>query len=233
MEFLRLQLDDPSAESCGRCANCIGQRLTVELDQVLIRLAIDHLRSSSVELAPRKQWPAGIEGPRGRIPENVQLQPGRALSIYNDGGWGALVRSGKHYDGAYSHELVDASVRLIERFWRPQPPPAWVTCVPSLAHPELVPSFALRLAEGLDLTFAMPVVRTTERPPQKDQENGAKQLMNVLGAFEVRGALPDGSVLLVDDIRDSGWTLTVVGQLLLEAGSGPVHPFVLALAVSS
>jgi ATP-dependent DNA helicase RecQ len=39
-------------------------------------------------------------------------------------------------------------------------------------------------------------------------------------------------VLLVDDLVDSGWTLTVVGAALLEAGSGPVSPFVLAKAVS-
>ena len=40
-------------------------------------------------------------------------------------------------------------------------------------------------------------------------------------------------VLLVDDIIDSGWTLTVIGAALREAGSGPVYPLVLARAVSS
>ena len=33
---------------------------------------------------------------------------------------------------------------------------------------------------------------------------------------------------VVDDIVDSRWTLTVVGSLLREAGSGPVFPFALA-----
>jgi ATP-dependent DNA helicase RecQ len=39
-------------------------------------------------------------------------------------------------------------------------------------------------------------------------------------------------VLLVDDLVDSRWTLTVVAAALLQAGSGPVSPFVLAKAVS-
>jgi ATP-dependent DNA helicase RecQ len=39
-------------------------------------------------------------------------------------------------------------------------------------------------------------------------------------------------VLLVDDLVDSRWTLTVVSAALLESGSGPVSPFVLAKSVS-
>ena len=37
-------------------------------------------------------------------------------------------------------------------------------------------------------------------------------------------------VLLVDDIVDSRWTLTVIAALILEAGSGPVWPLALAAA---
>jgi len=39
-------------------------------------------------------------------------------------------------------------------------------------------------------------------------------------------------VLRVDDLVDSRWTLTGVAAALLEAGSGPVSPFVLAKSVS-
>jgi len=34
-------------------------------------------------------------------------------------------------------------------------------------------------------------------------------------------------VLLVDDAADSKWTLTVVGALLRQTGTGPVYPLVL------
>ena len=42
-----------------------------------------------------------------------------------------------------------------------------------------------------------------------------------------------GPCLLIDDIVDSRWTLTVVGVALREAGSGPVFPFALAQALST
>jgi ATP-dependent DNA helicase RecQ len=42
--------------------------------------------------------------------------------------------------------------------------------------------------------------------------------------------LPTSPVLLVDDVVDSGWTLTVAAVLLREHGSGPVFPFALARA---
>ena len=48
----------------------------------------------------------------------------------------------------------------------------------------------------------------------------------------LRGAVP-GPVLLVDDVVDSRWTLTVVTAALVDAGSGPVFPFALTLTVST
>jgi ATP-dependent DNA helicase RecQ len=117
--------------------------------------------------------------------------------------------------------------------WGPDPAPQWVACVPSAAHPELVPAFAERLAGVLGLPFLEAVRRTREARPQKEMENSAQQFGNVYGAFEVMSPVPPTPVLLVDDIVDSGWTLTTVGVALREAGSGPVLPVVLARAVGA
>ena len=60
--------------------------------------------------------------------------------------------------------------------------------------------------------------------------NSAHQLGNVWGAFAVsraRRRLAAGAVLLLDDEWTSGWTMTVVGARLREAGAGPVLPAVL------
>lgn len=230
MRFLRDQLDDPSAQTCGRCANCTGEALSPQIDPSLARRALEHLRSSSILIQPRRRWPPDVGS---AIAEGLLLQPGRALSIYNDGGWGEAVRSAKVEETPFPDELVEASARLIQRMWRPEPFPTWVTTVPSLLHPELVPGFAGRLADALGLPFATPVRKVRTTSPQKEMENSAQQLLNIRDAFEVEDRVPRGPVLLVDDIRDSGWTLTVIGQVLLEAGSGPVYPFVLALAVST
>jgi ATP-dependent DNA helicase RecQ len=59
-------------------------------------------------------------------------------------------------------------------------------------------------------------------------QNRFHQCHNLDGAFTVENILPGEPVLLIDDIVDSGWTLTVLSALLLQAGSGPVFPLVLA-----
>jgi ATP-dependent DNA helicase RecQ len=61
-------------------------------------------------------------------------------------------------------------------------------------------------------------------------ENSVQQLGNVYGGFDVTEPLPDAPVLVVDDLVDSGWTLTVVADVLRGAGAPAVHPLVLARA---
>ncbi|HEV7886721.1 MAG TPA: RecQ family ATP-dependent DNA helicase [Acidimicrobiales bacterium] len=235
MAFLRRQLDDPEAEPCGRCDNCTGKRWPTEVDTGLAAEAAEFLRHAHITVEPRKQWPKGptaAGAPRGNIALDLRLLPGRALSVAGDGGWGRLVRQGRSRDGGFGDELVDAMAELLAR-WGPDPAPQWVACVPSAAHPELVPAFAERLAGVLGLPFLEAVRRTREARPQKEMENSAQQFGNVYGAFEVMSPVPPTPVLLVDDIVDSGWTLTTVGVALREAGSGPVLPVVLARAVGA
>jgi len=232
MEFLRRELDDPQAEPCGRCMNCTGDRLEIHVDEGLRLEALEHLRGSTLFIEPRLQWPSNLGEPKGRIPEGERLEPGRALSVYGDGGWGRLVREGKRDHEHFDDVLVGAASTLITERWRPEPPPTWVTCVPSMTHPDLVLDFAARLAAALGLPFREVVTKVAENQPQKLMENSAQQLRNVLEAFEIAGEVPPAEpVLLVDDISDSRWTMTVIGRSLRLAGSGPVFPFVLATAV--
>jgi ATP-dependent DNA helicase RecQ len=230
MEFLRRQLDDPEAAPCGRCANCTAERWDVEVDPALVDAARRHLRGQVLTITPRRQWPPGLGEPSGRIPEELRPEEGRALSAYGDGELGSLVAANKHgsEDPWFEDELVAASARMISEVWRPEPPPTWVTCVPSHHHVELVPAFARRLAEALGLPFREVVRKKAENQPQKAMQNSAQQVRNVVDAFDVAGEVPGGPVLLVDDMVDSGWTMTVIAAALREAGSGPVLPFALA-----
>jgi hypothetical protein len=77
---------------------------------------------------------------------------------------------------------------------------------------------------GLAAKSGVSACRWAGAPAQAADRDGERRpkLRNVQGAFAVGGALPPGPVLLVDDTVDSGWTLTVVGAGLREAGSGPV-----------
>jgi ATP-dependent DNA helicase RecQ len=56
------------------------------------------------------------------------------------------------------------------------------------------------------------------------------QARNIDGAFAIaKKPISNGSVLLVDDMVDSRWTITVASWLLRSNGSGEVFPIALAL----
>jgi len=208
-------------------------RLPGEVSAELVREAIAFLKRSHIPIEPRRRWPGGGMprlGESGSIPAEYQAQPGRALCYWGDAGWGELVRDGKYHDGHYADELVDACVELVAR-WNPQAEPEWVTFVPSLRHTDLVPDFAARLATRLALPFQQALRKTEERPEQKTMENSTQQARNIDGAMAVvPGRVLKGPVLLIDDIIDSGWTMTVAAFTLLANGSGEVHPLALAMA---
>jgi len=91
-----------------------------------------------------------------------------------------------------------------------------------------VPNFAQRLAYKLGIPFVEAVAKVKANQPQKGQQNRFHQCRNLDGAFAINQPMPIGAVLLVDDIVDSGWTLTVIAALLQQAGSGMVFPVALA-----
>lgn len=228
MAFLIRALDgDPGAVNPA-----VLPPLPDQPDPLTVREAVTFLRRTNLPIEPRKLWPAGglpHYGLVGRITPALQAQPGKALCVWGDAGWGALVRQGKYQDLHFADELVEASAQLVQQ-WNPQPAPAWVTCIPSLRHPALVPDFAQRLAARLGLPFQAVLVRTDHRPEQKTMANSVQQARNVDGSLATHNQpVLSQPVLLVDDMVDSRWTLTVAAWLLRTHGSGEVWPLALAL----
>jgi ATP-dependent DNA helicase RecQ len=231
MEFLIRLLDDPAAAPCGRCANCTGRGLPRTVDPELVRAAVSFLRRDLRSIKPRALWATdAVPGRSGRI--RLPNEVGMALSVYGDAGWGRDVQRGRTVDGAYDRALVDGSFRAIRDRWRPTPAPAWVTAVPSTSRPGSTEDVGRALAAQLGLPFVgVFAAAAGVGAPQERMENSVQQLRNVHAKLSIDGAaVIDGPVLLVDDIVDSGWTLTVAGALLREHGSGSVHPFALATA---
>ena len=206
--------------------------LPATVNDELVKEAVSFLRRTSLPIEPRKKWPDGgmpQYGVKGFIAPANQAQPGKALCVWGDAGWGGLVRQGKYQDGNFSNDLVAACVKMIHD-WNPQPAPTWVTCVPSLRHPDLVPNFAKRWASTLGLPFHIVIMKTDERPEQKTMANSTQQARNIDGSLALNGQpIPHGPVLLVDDMVDSRWTLTVSAWLLRKSGSGEVYPMALSL----
>lgn len=237
MQFLAAALDDDTGGPCGRCAVCLQRPvLPIETERPTLIEARRFIRHSEMPLDLKKQWElaaleqyAAQHGWRGlNIPQHLRGQEGRVLSRWGEPVWGALVSQGKAA-GRFDDELVAATVDLVRHRWPAAAGAAWVTCVPSQRHPELVPDFARRLAEALGIPFRDAVQKVRETDPQKQMENRFHQCHNLDGAFVVD---PDlcyrDPVLLVDDVVDSAWTLTLASALLRQAGVDVVLPFALA-----
>ncbi len=233
MAFLQTALDDPAPENCGQCRSCRPDLLLDEaVDDDLANRAGLFLRRSYQPLEPRKMWPSGNPLPShdfsGRIGEDLLASEGRALSLWRDAGWGNMVAEGKYETGRFCDALVGASVELL-RQWAPDPAPKWVTCIPSLNRPELVPDFAEKLAAALGLPFIPCIEKVRENRQQKEMENSWQQAQNLNGVFEITDECMGAECLLVDDMVDSKWTFTVSSALLRRAGCSGVYPLALAL----
>lgn len=218
MRFLTDLLDDDMAGGCGICDNCRGEMLQPSTSSTLIADAEAFLRNRPLMIEPRKQ----------SIPISERNQQGRTLAHWGDSGWGPMVQQGRR-EGHFADELVDAMAEMITE-WAPSPAPEWVAAVPSDRTTSLVPDFAARVAFQLGLVFVPLLERAAERPPQVEMQNSPHQSANVAGAFTLGEPPMPGPVLLIDDLVDSGWTLTETGRLLSRSGSGPVYPLVLAIS---
>lgn len=234
MQFLAHALDDANPQPCGKCSSCVGGPVIAStVSRANILSAARFLRHSEILLECKKQVAKGAfaeYGFQGNLPSAERAEVGRILSRWADAGWGQIVADDKH-SGRFRDELVDVVVEMLRDRWQPAPSPTWVTCVPSKNHPTLVPDFAGRLAAALGLPFLPVVTKVKDNEPQKGQQNRFHQCQNLDGVFAIEGDVPAGAVLLLDDVVDSGWTLTVIAALLKRAGSGPVWP--LALTTSS
>lgn len=236
MAFLQHALNDPCESDCKRCDNCLGRPLIgLGYSRKLVLEVREFLQRLEFSIKPRKQIPPGalpMYGYSGNLPRTLLASEGKVLSRWADSGWGSVVKNEKSR-GYFSDELVDAMAKMINERWRPMPYPRWVTCIPSVRNPDLVPSFANRLAVKLGLQFLDVLAATGKRSPQKEMENSFHQCNNLDEAFVIAGPIPNTPAFLVDDIVDSRWTFTIAAALLRQAGSGEVYPLALTSTANS
>ena len=207
------------------------QALSEDFPKDKLREANIFLKRYHLPINPRKQWPNGglkHSNNHGKIAKSYQANTGKVLSLLGDAGLGDLVNVGKNQQQYFSDELIDACVVMFKE-WGPQPAPTWLTCVPSLRNPTLVPDFAKRLAQALNLSFRVAIEKTDSRLEQNKFNNSFQQARNVDGSLApIRDQILSSPVLLVDDVILSGWTLTISSWLLRKNGSGEVWPLALA-----
>ena len=241
MWFLRDQLDDADnwpadgSERCGRCDNCGGLSLSVDVSAAAVDEAAARLSRPGVPLEPRKMWPTALAtlgiGLSGKIKE--QPSEGRAIARLTDLGHGQALRAlfrPETPDAPVPPGLVQAMIEVLGD-WRPGIDA--IVRVESATRPTLVAD----LADGLSRYLDVPVVGTFAIvdpgvAPGQGAVNSAQRVAAVDRRFALRtdGDGPTGRrVLLVDDLVRTGWTLTLAATALRAAGASDVLPLTLAV----
>ena len=248
MEFLRRCLDDPEAVPCGRCDRCADARYDTDVSAPALAAAQAFLGRPGVDIMPKKLWPTGLEAVG--VPLRARSPPASRHCPAGPSG-GSPTSAGVGDCGPWSHRRPPT---------RPSPttsPGRWSRCsrhgrtVPtpgrparsrwSRSAPAAGPSWCAAWPSGSPTVGRLPLLG--EVPAQArasggagPRGNSAQRVRALHDTFVVPPPLADalaeltGPVLLVDDLVDSGWTMTMVTRLLRQAGAPAVLPLALALA---
>ncbi|WP_427016346.1 RecQ family ATP-dependent DNA helicase [Pseudarthrobacter sp. P1] len=248
MEFLAAALDDETAAPCGRCDNCAGRWFSDAVDGAAVAVAGETLSRAGLLLEPRLQWPTGMDRlgvpVKGKLGAGELSGGGRVLARMTDLGWGTALRTlfaAEAPDAPIDPGMLQACVAVLRDWgvggWSGEGRPAAVVSMPSRSKPQLVRS----LAEGIASVGQLPYLGELELafggPSGQRGGNSAYRLAGVWDRVVVGEALAAAlqeaagrPVLLIDDLVDSRWTLTIAGRALRHAGAGQVLPLVLAQA---
>jgi ATP-dependent DNA helicase RecQ len=230
MQLLQESLDDTSAQQCGRCSVCLGHLpapLKSRPEPGTVDAVTRRLRGEVTVLEPRKMWPGGAFGTRGRIPPGLMAQAGRAIVYADAPEWRELVASTFARDGDPTDELRDAAVAALGH-WRD----SW------LSRPEVVVSMSVagfpRMTGGLaDHLAAVGQLARAELLITMDPGGSAELSSPQEAALwrdaicvneELASAVADKVVLLVVDASSSQWPITVAAAHLRQAKASMVLP---------
>lgn len=242
MEFLQRALDDDTAVACGRCDNCQGVWYPVDVAAEAAATAAQSLDRVGVAIDARAQWPTGMSSlgvaATGKIALMERAEPGRALARLSDLGWGGPLRdvfATGAADAEATPAMLAACVRVLAE-WGWADRPVAIVSMPSRRHPLLIDSVARSLSAVGRLPWLGTMDWSNGGPTGEPGGNSAYRLSSVWDRFMVGPdlavaleAVAERPVLLIDDLADSRWTLTVAARVLRRHGASAVLPFALAL----
>ncbi|NDK89235.1 ATP-dependent DNA helicase RecQ [Gordonia desulfuricans] len=229
MQLLTESLDDPDATPCGRCSVCRGrfsEALSADVDPAIVRSVTVSLRRSAQVLEPRKMYPGGSFGKRGRIPMELMASPGRVLAHADAPEWSDLLAAARNHDEQALADLGEAAVATLAAWGREGGRRPDVICSLRLTGTTLAEELAAHLCRvGRRPGTSMPVQMGDA--PSRDLPGAAEATQ-----WQQRlGPAPDDvagqAVLLVVDESRSGWAVTLAAAALREAGATAVLPLLI------
>ncbi|WP_310964974.1 RecQ family ATP-dependent DNA helicase [Nocardioides terrisoli] len=227
MQLLQESLDDQTAAPCGRCSVCrsgLPDPLEPEPRAETARTVATGLRTSAHLLEPRKMWPGGEFGTRGRIPANLLAESGRVLVHADAPEWADTLAAARRGEEAAIEEITSACVGVLRRWrgeWSARPE---VTVALTAGGDALADRVAGHLAEVGHLDRGRLAIAGGS-PPDRDvpSDREAAYWRTALSVADPAD-VADRVVLLVVDRSWSQWPVTVAAAKLREAGATAVLP---------
>jgi ATP-dependent DNA helicase RecQ len=219
MKYLCNYLGDSSAHSFNNCDNTGLKKITVtvstEWNQKLQDFREDYFPELEVET-------------RGTI-----LVNGVAASYYGVSNVGTALHRSKYENGG---DFPDFLLRLILKAYRKkfgQENFDIILYVPPTKSGDLVKNFALKVSQVLKFPISHNLTKQKVTSEQKVFENSYLKSDNVKDAFicKVPAEIQGKSILLIDDIFDSGATVKEIGRYLTKLGALKIAPVVIARTV--
>lgn len=164
-----------------------------------------------------------------------KLEPGFALANYSleDGEVGQMVHNCK-YEGAgdFPDDIVRRMVRMIQKKMMGNKIDM-LLYVPPTESGDLVKNLAVKVGELLGIPVCHNLKKMRQTTAQKIPQNAILKRKNVEDAFSFDSPeiLEGKSVLLLDDIYDSGATMNEIAKVLKNNGAENVFPVVIAKTV--
>jgi ATP-dependent DNA helicase RecQ len=200
----------------------------------------DNTGKNKISLAITPDWTEKLQNFRENyfpelevISKGSQIVNGVAASYYGVSNVGAALHRSKYENGG---DFPDFLLKLVLKAFRKkngQEKFDLMLYVPPTSSGDLVKNFAIKLAQVLKFPISHNLQKSRETQEQKLFENRWLKSENVNGAFtltapdEVKGK----SILLVDDIFDSGATVKETGKLLTNIGAIKIAPIIIARTV--
>lgn len=216
MAYLTAYLGGEREYTCGVCSRC--RRAHFPLVRPSERIQARAMSFLEEESLPYIEECGSDEG--------KMHEAGWSLAYHGQTRVGKQVSASKYENaGPFPLGLVKQAVEVAQARY-PLHTISGVVSVPPTNGSLLVERFARQVADLLRLEY-LPVLtkmRTTQM--QKRLTNRAQKAENVRGSFAVSHpqAIAARSLLLIDDIYDSGCTFREIGATLMQAGASAVYP---------
>jgi ATP-dependent DNA helicase RecQ len=225
MGYLTTYLGDLPGYRCETCGYCRPINFPLIRPSERIQGAATYFLEE--ELLPR------IEK-RGSEKHPIH-EAGWSLSYHGDSRAAKLVRASKYENaGPFPLSLVTRTVDMIRARY-PIADINGIVSVPPTKSGSLVEVFTRQIADRLGVEYLPVIVKVRQTGEQKSFTNRLQKEDNVKGAFSVpsRERVAGRTLLIVDDIYDSGYMLREVAKTLMQAGARAVYPFTITRTVHS